>query len=126
MALLWLIKTTKNSGAPVNAQPEKCSTEPPAEKDVLQVDHNIPPLVEKQMADNRLKKDLPSGDWYFDFANGEAKELFMSKANFQRQHNGEAVVINPMDFLTVPDNEIQGLLQSGYIKADRLFDYQEQ
>ncbi len=126
MALLWLIKTNTGNSAPVNAQPEKCSTEQQAEKDVLQLDHNIPPLVEKQMADNRLKKHLPSGDWFYDFACGQAKELFMSKANFQRQYNGEAVVINPMDFLTVPDNEIQGLLQSGYIKVDRLFDYQEQ
>jgi len=62
---------------------------------------------------------LIKGEPVLDFADGLATRLFMAKANFTRDHDGQTVTIRQMDFLTIPEAEIQDLLRAGLVKADR-------
>jgi len=62
---------------------------------------------------------LIKGEPVLDFADGLATRLFMAKANFDRDHQGQMILIRQMDFLTIPEAEIQDLLRAGLVKADR-------
>ena len=62
---------------------------------------------------------LIKGEPVLDFADGQATRLFMAKGNFSREHEGQMVLIRQMDFLTIPEAEIQDLLRAGLVKADR-------
>ena len=62
---------------------------------------------------------LVNGYPVYDFADGQATRLFMAKANFDRDHQGQMILIRQMDFLTIPEAEIQDLLRAGLVKADR-------
>jgi DNA primase len=101
---------------------------PPAEKKCLvanpskakKEDSSLPcePLPADTLTGTGLHK-LINGDQVYDFADGQARELFMAKANFTREYQGRTVQINQMDYLTIPASETQGLLRAGYIKGDR-------
>jgi hypothetical protein len=92
---------TQHHGAPAAKYPLPCE----------------PPAADALTGDGLNK--LINGDQVYDFADGQATRLFMAKANFNREYEGQMVLIRQMDFLTIPEAEIQELLRAGLVKADR-------
>ena len=90
--------------------------------------HHGEPCAKSPLPCTQAEADVLTGDglnkWVkgapvYDFADGQATRLFMAKANFDREHEGQMVLIRQMDFLTIPEAEIQDLLRAGLVKADR-------